>query len=116
MEFDDYQMQAKRFAIYPVDMNIIYPALGLCGESGEVAEKIKKIIRDDGFIKTMMTKQPRLYAYPHKIEREIGDVLWYLSNLASDLGLSLSLIAENNIKKLEDRKERNVIKGEGDDR
>jgi len=63
-----------------------------------------------------MAKQPRLYAHPYKIEKELGDVLWYLSNIASDLGLSLSQIAKTNLDKLEDRKERDVIKGEGDDR
>lgn len=116
MNFDEYQREAKTFAIYPVDMNIIYPSLGLCGESGEVAEKVKKWIRDDGFIKTMMTNQPRMAPRTYEIEKELGDVLWYLANLATDLGLSLGAIAQLNLDKLEDRKKRNVIKGEGDDR
>lgn len=103
-----YQKAAKSFALYPEDMKIIYPSLGLCGECGEVAEKVKKVIRDkDG----EFSEKEKI-----EIKKELGDVLWYLANLSSDLGLSLSDIAAVNLKKLKDRKKRGKISGSGDDR
>ena len=82
--------------------------MGLCGESGEVAEKIKKIMRDkDGVIGSGETEE---------IKKELGDVLWYLSTIAYELGVTLNDIAETNIKKLSSRKERGKIKGNGDNR
>lgn len=103
MNFTEYQLESRAFAIYPKEMNTIYPALGLCGEAGEVAEKIKKWIRggtlDD-----------------EALQKEMGDVLWYLANLASDRGFMLEDIAVGNIEKLSDRRNRNVLHGEGDDR
>jgi len=109
MTFDEYQKQSRETAIYPnVGSNYIYPTLGLCGESGEVAEKIKKILRD----------QDGVFSVENLVElqKEIGDCLWYLSQLASELRLSLDQIAEENIKKLQSRKQRNVIQGSGDNR
>lgn len=103
-----YQKTAKSFAKYPDDMKVIYPALGLCGECGEVAEKIKKVIRDKEGIFSEKEKM--------EIKKELGDVLWYISNLSSDLGLNLSNIADVNLKKLKDRKKRGKISGSGDDR
>lgn len=109
MDFNDYQIKAKTTAIYPLEYAIVYPTLGLCGESGEVAEKIKKWLRDGG---GSVLPEEKL----ELLKKELGDVLWYLANLADDLGLSLQEIAELNIAKLVDRKNRGVLQGSGDNR
>ena len=85
-----------------------YPALGLCGEAGEVAEKVKKTIRDDGGV---LSDQRR-----EALARELGDVLWYLSQLATEADLDLETIAEDNLEKLLSRQERGVLRGSGDNR
>ena len=108
MNLDEYQREAKTFAIYPVDMNIIYPSLGLCGESGEVAEKVKKVLRDKGGYFDHDSRAA--------IRKELGDVLWYVSQIASELRFDLDLIAQENLDKLNDRMLRGKIKGSGDDR
>lgn len=109
MEFNEYQELARTTAIYPnVGNNIWYPTLGLCGESGEVAENVKKLYRDDeGNI-----YQERL----RKIRMELGDVLWYVSNIASELGLTLDDIANANRVKLATRAQNNTLHGSGDNR
>ena len=106
--FDEYQKVARSSAIYPMSMPVIYPALGLAGETGEVLDKIKKIYRDNNM---EFDREHRI-----AIVKELGDVLWYLTNLAEDLGFNLSDVAQMNADKIESRKERNVIHGEGDDR
>jgi NTP pyrophosphatase (non-canonical NTP hydrolase) len=106
MRLDEYQMRAESTAIYPNEYAIIYPALGLTGEAGEVADKVKKIIRDGN---------SDLF-YKDNIAKELGDVLWYVAVLARDLGYSLEEIAQTNLDKLEDRKNRDMLKGSGDDR
>ena len=107
-DLDMYQQVAKTTAIYPREQAIIYPTLGLTGEAGEVANKVKKIIRDDGNkINESLVQE---------ISAEIGDCLWYISVLASDIGLELSDIAVNNTVKLKDRMNRGVIGGNGDKR
>lgn len=109
MDFKNYQDLARSTAIYPnIGNNFIYPTLGLCGESGEVAEKVKKIIRDDGGIISEEKKE--------MLKKEISDVLWYCAALCSELGFNMNDVAESNIKKLLDRKDRGVIKGSGDNR
>lgn len=109
MTFNEYQKESRKTAIYPnADNNFIYPALGLCGESGEVAEKIKKVIRDKGGVIDEVAKQ--------EIKKELGDVLWYISQIARELGLSLEDVASENLKKLFSRKDRGMIKGSGDNR
>lgn len=109
MNFDEYQAKAITTAIYPNrGQNIIYPALGLAGEVGEVSELIKKMIRDDGGI---MSPERR-----EKLRKELGDVLWYIAVVAYEAGLSLGDIAEGNIEKLTSRQQRGVIGGSGDDR
>ncbi len=109
MTFNEYQKDSRKTAIYPdIGNNFIYPTLGLAGESGEVAEKIKKVIRDKGGIVDETTKQ--------EIKKELGDVLWYVSQIASELGLSLEDVASENIKKLFSRLERGKIGGSGDNR
>lgn len=109
MTFEAYQKESRQTALYPnVGSNVIYPTLGLCGEAGEVAEKIKKVLRDK---KGDVDDETRL-----AIKGEIGDVLWYASQLASELGLSLEDIAQYNLEKLFSRKSRGVLKGDGDNR
>jgi NTP pyrophosphatase (non-canonical NTP hydrolase) len=109
MELEEYQLKAKKTALYPDNgSNFIYPTLGLVGESGEVADKIKKVIRDKNGVIDENTKL--------EIMKELGDVLWYLSQLASELDLSLEKIASENLQKLYSRLERNKIHGEGDNR
>ena len=107
--FDLYQDAAESTAIYPdKGDNLYYPALGLAGEAGEVCEKIKKIMRDQrGFI----TEENE-----EELVKELGDVLWYVANLASEINRNLSEIAEVNLQKLEDRKNRGKLQGSGDNR
>jgi NTP pyrophosphatase (non-canonical NTP hydrolase) len=109
MNFKEYQKKSRKTAIYPnADNNFIYPTLGLVGEAGEVAEKIKKVIRDkNGVVDDEKKKE---------IEKELGDVLWYVSQLSSELGLSLKEVAEKNIEKLYSRMDRGKLKGDGDNR
>jgi len=107
-DFDVYQETAKSTVIYPEQMKIIYPALGLSGETGEVCDKIKKVIRDDNGIFSEDVKD--------KIKKELGDVLWYIANIASDLDIKLSDIAITNIHKLQKRKKDDTLSGSGDDR
>jgi len=107
-QFNEYQEKATATAIYGAGHKIIYPALGLANEAGEVLGKIKKVLRDnEGNFTTDKCIE---------IGAEIGDVLWYIAALAKDLDLSLNDIANNNITKLEDRQARNVIQGSGDSR
>lgn len=109
MDFKEYQKESRKTALYPdKDNNIVYPALGLSGESGEVADKVKKIIRDDG---GNVSNEVR-----DAISKELGDVLWYVSQLATEFGLDLDQIALRNIEKLQDRLKRGVLKGSGDNR
>ena len=109
MNFEEYQKKSRVTALYPnVGENFIYPTLGLSGESGEVAEKIKKVIRDKAGKLDEETREA--------IKKELGDVLWYVAQLASELGLSLDDVAAGNIAKLYDRMERGKLGGNGDNR
>ncbi len=109
MDFKEYQEKSRKTALYPnKDNNFVYPTLGLAGEAGEVSEKIKKVIRDKGGVIDDETRE--------MIKKELGDVLWYVSQLATELGLSLDDVAEHNIEKLYSRMERNVLHGDGDNR
>ena len=109
MDFNEYQKKSRKTAIYPNQgSNFIYPVLGLVGESGEVAEKIKKVLRDNNGIIDKERKQA--------IEKELGDVLWYIAQIATELNLSLNKVADLNLKKLRDRQKRNKLNGDGDNR
>ena len=109
MDFEDYQKKSRKTALYPdVGKNYVYPTIGLAGETGEVSEKIKKVIRDKGGKIDDETRK--------MIKKELGEVLWYVSQLASELGLSLDEIAEKNIEKLYSRLERGKLQGSGDNR
>lgn len=109
LTFQEYEERARTTAQYPaVGKNIIYPTLGLNGEAGEVAEKVKKMIRDRDGVLDIATEQA--------IAKEIGDVLWYCAMLAHEIGIPLEFIATMNLNKLADRKKRDAIGGSGDDR
>lgn len=109
MRFSEYQQLSRETAVYPqLGENLIYPALGLCGEAGETAEKVKKAIRDDGGV---LTPQRRA-----ALAAELGDVLWYVAQLATEADLDLEEIADSNLEKLSSRKRRRVLHGSGDDR
>lgn len=103
-DMDIYQEKAVDTAIYPSEHASTYPLIGLIGEVGEFANKYKKVLRDDA---TFSEKD---------ITAELGDILWYVANLASDFGISLSDVAYYNVKKLKDRQERGVLGGSGDER
>lgn len=106
MTLNEYQRKALETAIYPAP--IVYPVLGLCGESGEVADKIKKVLRDNNSDFTDEKKT--------EIAKEIGDVLWYCATLSYDLGFTLNEIAEMNYQKLHSRQLRGKLSGSGDNR
>ena len=109
MDFKTYQKKARETAQYPnLGSNNIYPTLGLVGEAGEVAEKVKKVIRDKNGVFDKESK--------NGIKKELGDVLWYLSNLCSEFDFKLEDVALLNWKKLNDRVAKGKISGSGDDR
>jgi len=110
MNFNEYQNEAKKFAIYKD--KIVYPTLGLASEAGEVCGKIKKVMRDTEGLHDLKYKYDRVL----EIQSELGDVLWYIANIAEDLEIPLQDIAEENIRKLKDRKNRDKIQGSGDNR
>jgi NTP pyrophosphatase (non-canonical NTP hydrolase) len=109
MDLADYQQRSRATAVYPnAGENLTYPALGLCGEAGECAEKVKKALRDDGGVLTPERRDA--------LAAELGDVLWYVAQLATEAGLDLDEIAEGNLSKLLSRQSRNVLSGSGDSR
>ena len=103
LNFKSYQDMAAETAIYKSEHQVIYPALGLAAEAGEVANKVKKILRDGKFDR-------------NAIADEVGDCLWYIAALCRDLNVDLKELATNNLRKLHDRKVRGVIQGSGDSR
>ena len=109
MDFKTYQKEARKTAQYPnLGSNNIYPLLGLVGEAGEVAEKVKKVIRDKNGLFDDEAKDA--------IKKELGDVLWYLSNLCTEFNFSFEEVAFQNLKKLKLRAAKGKITGSGDDR
>jgi len=102
-DMDLYQEQANSFAIYDKSFKVVYPSLGLASEAGEVADKVKKWIRDGHMDKL-------------EIAKELGDCLWYVAVTAEDLGYTLSDVALLNLEKLSKRKKSGKIKGSGDNR
>jgi len=110
MDFDNYQFRARTTAIYPKEglQGLLYTSLGLVSEAGEVAGKVKKILRDDSSVIS-----------PERHEQlvdELGDVLWYCAMVAEELDVNLGYVANKNIEKLEDRMNRGKIQGSGDKR
>ncbi len=113
MKLDKYQERAAEFDLFESSVDLKSPGflekvLGIAGEAGEVTDKVKKIIRDKG---GYASEEDRM-----EIAKELGDVLWYVANVARYMGVSLSDIAEGNIEKLASRKKRNKLHGEGDNR
>ena len=108
MELSEYQRLSRSTAEYPRREALTYPALGLAGEAGEVADHAKKVIRDDG---GEVTPQRR-----EAMAKELGDVLWYVAQLASELGLELEQVAQDNLDKLLSRQRRGALSGSGDER
>lgn len=109
MDFTEYQKLTGETAIYPGrGNNYTYPVLGLAGEAGEVAEKFKKLLRDKGGV---IDDEFRA-----TVKKELGDVLWYVSAISSELDLSMDDVAQANIEKLFGRKERGTLQGSGDNR
>ena len=109
MLISDYQELSRRTATYPgAGENLVYPTLGLAGEAGEVAEKVKKLLRDDGGV---MSDERRA-----ALAGELGDVLWYVAQVATEAGLDLEEIAQGNLDKLLSRQQRGVLSGSGDSR
>ena len=109
MLISEYQELSRRTATYPgAGDNIVYPTLGLAGEAGEVAEKVKKLLRDDDGV---MSRERR-----EALAGELGDVLWYVAQVATEAGLDLEDIAQANLDKLLSRQRRGVLSGSGDSR
>ena len=109
MHLSEYQQRSRATAVYPgAGHDLTYPALGLCGEAGECAEKVKKAIRDDGGV---LSDERRA-----ALAAELGDVLWYLAQLATEAWLDLDELAEENLAKLLSRRDRGVLQGSGDAR
>jgi len=108
MDFTEYQREATKTAIYPKEKGLEYTALGLCSEAGEVAGKVKKIIRDkDGIV----SEEDSI-----ELAKELGDCIWYCAALANELQMDLNIIAHGNILKLMLRQEKGTIRGSGDNR
>jgi len=108
MDFNTYEQHAASTAIYPNrGSNLPYAVLGLAGETGEVAEKVKKLLRGDRVMDD---------DYRQLIKKELGDVLWYIAAVCHETGLSMDEVAEANVRKLASRKERGLLHGEGDNR
>lgn len=108
LDLDLYQSRASETAVFPPEQKVMYPALGLAGEAGEVCNRVKKIFRDDDGVVDPEVRR--------KLAAELGDVLWYLAALATDLDLNLAEIAHANLAKLADRQARGKIQGNGDER
>jgi NTP pyrophosphatase (non-canonical NTP hydrolase) len=108
LTINDYQHKAIATAIYGAGYSIVYPTLGIAGEAGEVADKVKKILRDNN---GEFTDEKKL-----EIAKEIGDVCWYIAALCRDLGFSMAEVCQMNLDKLASRQARNKISGSGDDR
>jgi NTP pyrophosphatase (non-canonical NTP hydrolase) len=111
LTFAEYQRRSQASAVYPFAgqmINYVYPILGMCGETGEVAEKLKKIMRDKhGIIDDEDRRQ---------LTKELGDVLWYIAATARELGLTMEEVAATNLEKVDGRRTRGTLRGSGDDR
>lgn len=108
LTLNEYQIEATTTAIFPENIGLMYLTLGLVGEAGEVAEKVKKVLRDKAGELSEVDR--------YQLAGELGDVLWYLSQLAKELGFDLDTVALANLDKLQDRQKRDKIHGSGDER
>lgn len=115
MTLDEYQTEATELAFYST--SVLYPTLGLAGEAGEVADKIKKLMRDSDIDFTADNPADEIgYMEKRNIALEVGDIIWYCANLLNDIDYSLEEAALMNLEKLKDRRDRNVMSGSGDHR
>lgn len=108
MNLNEYQESAKKTAFYPERNKLVYPVLGLSGEAGEVANVVQKLMRDKGM---ELEDEDR-----KRVASELGDCLWFMAAIASDIGYDLELVAKMNLDKLADRMARGKIGGSGDNR
>lgn len=108
MNLKEYQEIIKKTAVFPNEIGLMYCTLGLCGESGEVAEKVKKLFRDQNGVVTEEFKEA--------VKKEIGDVLWYITALSGELGFTLEEVMETNYNKLMARRATGTLYGNGDNR
>lgn len=113
MEFNDYQKECRKTDVGTSAQDCIYPGwlyyvLGIAGESGEFAEKVKKLFRDNNGVIDDEFKA--------KVIKECGDILWYMARFLDQFDITLNEVAEENITKLLGRMERNKIHGDGDNR
>lgn len=109
--FNEYQKFTWSTRIYPPEQGIVYNTFGLAGETGEICEKLKKLIRDKNRNLNSLSSAEKL-----EIAKELGDVQWYLATLAKELGFTLQKIININYEKLTSREKRNKLKGSGDSR
>lgn len=117
MDFKKYQEIIKKTAIYPEEVGLAYCAMGLTGEAGEVADKIKKLYRDEKFHEyDEAFRMSIIHDKQEEIAKELGDVLWYITAMANEIGVTLEGIAEMNYNKLLKRRETNTLSGSGDNR
>lgn len=107
LTFNEYQQQANETAVYPGHVGLQYTTLGLVGEAGEFANKLKKILRDKG---------GDIEGNKQDLIDELGDVLWYVAMISKELGIPMGTVAEGNIAKLAARKSKGTIHGSGDGR
>ncbi len=121
MEIKEYQTIIEKTAIYPKEIGPLYCTLGLAGETGEVAEKIKKIYRDNPKLLALLKDKNKQYYsdvidFQNDLTKELGDILWYVTALANEFGISLEDIFAKNYEKLIKRRETNTLHGSGDNR
>lgn len=110
MEFFEYELAAGNTAVYPVERGLEYCCLGLASEAGEICGRVKKFIRDERGVPTSESRNLAM------VRMEIGDCLWYLAMICIELDISLDHVAQANLAKLMDRKQRGVLGGDGDAR
>lgn len=117
LSFSDYQKKAFETAL-PSAQRLDYMTLGLVSEAGEIAGKVKKLIRDNEALQNgqLSSSDPSISEKLYEIKKEIGDVCWYVAGLATVLGVDLEDLARQNLEKLADRKARGAIQGSGDNR
>ena len=114
MELNEYQQEALKTAVYPREFATVYPALGMNGEAGEVADKVKKIIRDTAYVRDDKGEIVLSDEKRESLALEVGDVLWYCATFAHDIGMTLEEVAKMNVDKLQSRQNRGKLRGSGD--
>lgn len=116
MEVNEYQDIIKKTAVYPKEMGVSYSTMGLAGEVGEICEKIKKLYRDNGLFGKSPKQLDNFEEIRMSVCKELGDSVWYITDIASHFDISLSEVLETNYEKLIKRRETNTLHGSGDNR